>query len=434
MPAAIIKVDNLSKQYRIGTREQPAYGTLRDALTNVARSRFGLKNGPSVDRSRQMIWALRNVSFEVKTGDVVGIIGSNGAGKSTLLKILSRITQPTCGRAELYGRVGSLLEVGTGFHPELSGRENIFLNGALLGMRRAEILRKFDEIVAFSEVERFIDTPVKFYSSGMYMRLAFSVAAHLESEILMVDEVLAVGDIAFQKKCLGKIGKVAEGGRTVLFVSHNMVAVQKLCSRVLWLDHGTVVQHGRAADVISEYSKTSSSAIAEQTWDDRDAAPGNEQVQIRRASVHPAGGTASGPIDVHTPVDVEFEYWNLVPDAYLNVSVVVCAEDGSPIFNTGSGTDRLWHGRPFPPGLFRSSFRIPGDLLNDGKHRVHLYIVRNQSEVVFRLDDALVFNVEESTRARSAWYGKWIGAVRPHLQWKTEKVGGITTVKAAIDG
>lgn len=416
----IIKVQNLSKQYRIGTLQRPAHVNLRERLVEVTRSSLKKIRRRESSNGDNLIWALKDVSFEVQPGEVMGIIGSNGAGKSTLLKILSRITEPTLGRAELHGRVGSLLEVGTGFHPELSGRENIFMNGALLGMKRTEIVRKFDEIVAFSEIERFIDTPVKFYSSGMYMRLAFSVAAHLEPEILIVDEVLAVGDMAFQKKCLGKIGQAAEGGRTVLFVSHNMVAVQKLCNRVVWLDRGAVFQEGLTADVIAQYMKTSCSAIAEQTWDDPDSAPGNERVRIKRARVHPLGGKTTEPIDVHTPLDLEFEYWNLVPDSYLNLSVVISDESGSPLFNTGSGYERVWHGRPFPRGLFRSSFRIPGDLLNDGTHRVNLYIIKDQVEVIYKLDDALIFDVEDSVRGRGAWYGKWIGAVRPNLPWETE--------------
>ncbi len=413
----IIRVENLSKCYRLGAR-RAAYGTLRDSIVEAVRSPLGRRReGRSAGET---LWALNDVGFEVWPGEVIGIVGTNGAGKSTLLKILSRITEPTTGRAELYGRVGSLLEVGTGFHPELSGRENVFLNGAMLGMKRAEIARKFDEIVAFSEVERFIDTPVKHYSSGMYMRLAFSVAAHLEPEILFVDEVLAVGDMAFQKKCLGKLGTAAESGRTVLFVSHNMVAVQKLCSRVVWLHSGEVREQGEAGAVVAKYLRTSSSMLAEQSWEDINSAPGNEQVRLKSARVHPSEGAPSQPINVRTPVTIEFEYWNLVPGAYLNLSVVISTEDGYPIFNTGSGHEPVWHGRPFPKGLFCSVCTIPGDLLNDGTHRVHLYIVKNQTEVIYKLEDVLVFDVEDSARERGAWFGKWQGAVRPNLPWRTE--------------
>jgi lipopolysaccharide transport system ATP-binding protein len=242
----------LGKQYRIGAQER--YKTLRDTLMNAVKAPFRrFSSNAAVSGTAETFWALKDVSFEVKSGEVIGIIGRNGAGKSTLLKVLSRITEPTEGRAEIRGRVGSLLEVGTGFHGELSGRENIFLNGAILGMKRAEIERKFDEIVAFAEVEKFIDTPVKHYSSGMYMRLAFGVAAHLEPEILIVDEVLAVGDAQFQKKCLGKMGDVAKEGRTVIFVSHQLNQVRRLCGRGVWLDNGLVRQIGTSAEVISTY-------------------------------------------------------------------------------------------------------------------------------------------------------------------------------------
>ena len=238
------------------------------------------------------LWALRDVSFEVKRGEVVGIIGRNGAGKSTLLKILSRITEPTAGSAKIHGRVGSLLEVGTGFHPELTGRENIYLNGAILGMRRAEIERKFDEIVAFAEIERFLDTPVKRYSSGMYVRLAFAVAAHLEPEILLVDEVLAVGDAQFQKKCLGKMGDVAKEGRTVLFVSHNMVAVQTLCQRAFWLDSGQLKAQGEVGTIVTTYLRAglAEDDVTERVWPDIATAPGNETVRLHRISVRPEDG------------------------------------------------------------------------------------------------------------------------------------------------
>jgi lipopolysaccharide transport system ATP-binding protein len=253
----IIRVENLGKQYRIGRREA-AYATLRESLVGAARAPFdrlrrGFRREVNGDAASDRFWALRDVSFEVTPGQVVGIIGRNGAGKTTLLKILSRVTEPTEGRADLYGRVGSLLEVGTGFHPELTGRENVYLNGAILGMKRSDIARKFDEIVAFAEVEKFIDTPVKRYSSGMYVRLAFAVAAHLEPEILIIDEVLAVGDAVFQKKCLGKIGDVAHGGRTVLFVSHNMAAVSALCERVLLMRQGRLTFDGPSSAAIARY-------------------------------------------------------------------------------------------------------------------------------------------------------------------------------------
>jgi lipopolysaccharide transport system ATP-binding protein len=352
---------------------------------------------------------------------VVGIIGGNGAGKSTLLKVLSRITEPTTGRTELYGRVASLLEVGTGFHPELTGRENMYLNGAILGMQKIEIDRKFDQIVAFAELEKFLDTPVKRYSSGMYMRLAFAIAAHLEPEILVIDEVLAVGDAAFQKKCLGKMDDVAREGRTVLFVSHNLTAVQSLCARSLLLQGGEMLADGQSHQVVSEYLKTSVSEMTERVWENIATAPGNDSVRIHRARVRPEGGVPADSINVKTPVVIEFEYWNLLPGTFLNLSVVVNAEEGYPIFNTGSGNESKWHGQPFPSGLFRSSFQIPGEFLNDGTHRVHLYVIKDQSVVLFDLDDIIVFDVEDLSE-RNGWVGKWIGAVRPNLAWQTALV------------
>src|SRR5215813_12547889 len=244
----IVRVDGVSKRFQIGANGA-AYQTLRESLTSALRNPFR-RNSKS---SAQTIWALQDITFEIAAGEVVGIIGRNGAGKSTLLKVLSRITEPTRGRVELFGRVGSLLEVGTGFHPELTARENIYLNGAILGMHHAEIKKKFDEIVAFSEVEKFIDTPVKHFSSGMYVRLAFAVAAHLEPEILIVDEVLSVGDASFQKKCLGKMGDVAKAGRTVVLVTHQMNQIRRLCHRVVWIDEGKVRQNGPTAEVTSAY-------------------------------------------------------------------------------------------------------------------------------------------------------------------------------------
>src|SRR5256714_4756262 len=276
MPS-MITVENVGKRYRIG-QSQASYSTLRDSLVEAVRSpfkRLARNNGPA-----EFIWAVENVSFEVKPGEVVGLIGRNGAGKSTLLKLLSRITEPTKGRILLYGRVGSLLEVGTGFHAELTGRENIYLNGAILGMARNEIVRKFDEIVSFAEVEKFIDTPVKHYSSGMYLRLAFAVAAHLEPEILLVDEVLAVGDARFQRKCLGKMSDVAQQGRTVLFVSHNMAAVQQLTTHSVMLDSGAFIERGTAAKIVSHYLTRSTVRNTERVWPDLATAPGNDAVRL----------------------------------------------------------------------------------------------------------------------------------------------------------
>jgi lipopolysaccharide transport system ATP-binding protein len=431
---SIITVENLSKKYRLRHQSTERYSTLRDTLAAKAKSLFRRNGTPSPPRpgrgqgevsksdipapaSQEDFWALKDVSFEVKQGEVVGIIGRNGAGKSTLLKILSRITEPTEGRVTLRGRVASLLEVGTGFHPELTGRENIFLNGAILGMSRAEIRKKFDEIVAFAEVEKFLDTPVKRYSSGMYVRLAFAVAAHLEPEILIVDEVLAVGDAQFQKKCLGRMSEVARGGRTVLFVSHNMVALQNLCGSALWLASGELVAAGSPAELVHRYLRSNAGICGERVWEDLQASPGTAEFRLVRAAVRSSNG--GDILTVATPLTVEFDYWNLKPGAHLNLSIHVFDENGALAFNTIPYTDEIWHGKPFPSGLFRSMFSIPGHFLNDGRHSLKLMAVHDQGHINFILDDVLVFDVVDD-QPREGWQGKWQGAVRPRLQWATE--------------
>jgi homopolymeric O-antigen transport system ATP-binding protein len=418
-----LRVSELGKRYRLGAR-QARYSTLRETLTRstsglLRTSASLLRGGAPLSLDEGYFWALSDVSFTVGAGEIVGVIGPNGAGKSTLLKILSRITWPTTGRAEIHGRVGSLLEVGTGFHPELTGRENIALNGAILGMRRAEIERNFAAIVDFAEVERFIDTPVKHYSSGMYLRLAFAVAAHLEPEILLIDEVLAVGDASFQKKCLGKMGEVSRAGRTVFFVSHNMTAVQSLCDRVVWLSDGRLRDDGAAARVISSYLQSIASKITEQRWDDKSTAPGNNKVRLRRVAVR-ASEDAFLPITTHTPLQLEFEYFNLQPGARLNLSLHVYNEQGIMAFNALPISETVWQGRPLPLGTFRDVCYIPGDLLNDGVHSVELLVVQDDTNVIFRKEDALVFDVRDTGEQRGAWFGDWAGAVRPILRWTTE--------------
>jgi len=421
-----LEVRGLGKQYRLGAQRELRV-TLREALTQAAgrvvRTPASLLRPGAKDRPDQgLFWALHDVSFTAPAGDVVGIIGNNGAGKSTLLKILSRITSPTTGRAVVHGRVGSLLEVGTGFHSELTGRENIALNGAILGMRRAEIARNFDAIVTFAEIEDFIDTPVKHYSTGMYLRLAFAVAAHLQPDILLVDEVLAVGDAAFQKKCLGRMEDASRAGRTVLFVSHNMTAVQSLCSRVLWLKDGRLLDDGPAKHVVSSYLQSITDNVTDQQWPDAATAPGNEKVRLRRVAVRPER-TDSHVITTHTPLQLEFEYFNLQPDAYLNLSLHVFNEHGVMAFNALPMTEHQWQGRPFPVGRFRDVCHIPGDLLNDGVYSIELLIVQDDAKVIFRKRDVLVFAVHDAAEQRGAWFGDWAGAVRPILPWTTEFLG-----------
>ena len=420
-----IRVEGLSKRYRIQQGARARYGTLRDALVEAVRAPFRRRSSPGSAGNDSCIWALKDVSFEVKRGEVVGIIGRNGAGKTTLLKILSRITEPTEGWAEVRGRVGSLLEVGTGFHPELTGRENIYLNGAILGMRKAEIDRKFDEIVAFAEIEKFIDTPVKFYSSGMYVRLAFAVAAHLDPEILLVDEVLAVGDAAFQKKCLGKMGKVATEGRTVLFVSHNMVAVQTLCGRAYWLDAGRVNACGPVNEVVTRYLRSglAEDNASERVWPDMATAPGNETVRLRRVAVMPEDGKPGDVITMQTPLRIEVEYWNLLPAVHLHATLHVYNDQGIIAFTTGAGVepDPVLHVQP-PAGLFRSVCHIPGNLLNSGFHRVTLLLVRGKREATYRLNDAIGFEVIDNRERKFAWYGREPGVLQPALRWDTELI------------
>jgi lipopolysaccharide transport system ATP-binding protein len=364
-------------------------------------------------------WALRDVSFDVKLGQAVGVIGNNGSGKSTLLKILSRIVEPTEGYADIRGRVGSLLEVGSGFNFELTGRENIFLSGAILGMRRREIERKLDEIVAFAGVEKFIDTPVKHYSTGMYMRLAFAVAAHLETETLLVDEVLAVGDAAFQKKCLAKMEDVTHQGRTIFLVTHSMVAVQTLCEQVIWLQDGRIAAQGPAEEVVSRYVGTQLTTVTQRVWNDPRSAPGTEQVRLRRVSIRREDATCGDAITIDAPLLLEIEYWNLEHEAYLTPGAHVWKAPGILVFTSLPWHESVWRGRACPQGLYRSTCRIPGNLLNTGSYGVQLVFMEREADVVFHLNDALVFEAHEKARS-GGWLGEWNGVLRPDLEWATE--------------
>ncbi|MBW1908169.1 MAG: ATP-binding cassette domain-containing protein [Deltaproteobacteria bacterium] len=429
MSDTVIQVENISKQYRIGALE--GYKTFRETLVDAAKAPFrriaGVINRQSTidNRQSETIWALRNVSFEVKQGEVVGIIGRNGAGKSTLLKILSQITEPTEGRVELRGRVGSLLEVGTGFHPELTGHENVYLYGAILGMDRWEVTRKFDEIIAFSELEKFIDTPVKRYSSGMYMRLAFAVAAHLEPEILLVDEVLAVGDVAFQKKCLGKMEDVSREGRTVLFVSHNMQAVKNLCSMGLHLKEGRLLDRGNAHQMVDLYLKSITSASSfslEQFWEKPEKAPGNERVRLRRIRLIPESEPPDMIITIASSLKISVDYWNMVPQTAIVVNLAFYAIDGSLAFVSLTTNEPTWNGRPFPKGLFRSTCYIPAHLLNEGTYRIRLLFLNESAHHLYDHPEAVVFTVHDTENRGIRWYGRWQGIVRPVLKWTTEQL------------
>jgi len=406
----VINAENLSKKYTLGSR-QPY--SLREMLTGL----FDRSDG-----SNRVLWALRDVSFTVDEGETLGLIGHNGAGKSTLLKILSRITKPTSGTASIRGRVGSLLEVGTGFHSELSGRENIYLNGAILGMKRSEIEKKFDEIVAFSEIETFLDTPVKHYSTGMYMRLAFSVAAHLDPEVLIVDEVLAVGDVGFQRKCLRKMRDVGESGRTVIFVSHDMQSITRLCKRVIWLKDGELRDDGEAKHIVGEYLHEQSQTGAEKIWNDDETAPGNEIVRLRAARVRTDVGEISSTIDIRRDVSIELEY-EILQSKVVTPSVQLNNEQGSCIFISHDWSGE-WRHAERKAGIYKSIVTVPGNLLSEGTVFVTAGAATHQPhQIHFNERDAVTFNVIDSPdgdAARGDYAGPMPGAVRPMLSWKTE--------------
>jgi lipopolysaccharide transport system ATP-binding protein len=417
MSELAIRVENISKQYRLGNL-QSRYKTIRESFTDILLAPFRKLKPTEV----KTIWALKEVSFEVKPGEVLGIIGRNGAGKSTLLKIISRITRPTQGRIEMYGRVGSLLEVGTGFHPELTGRENVYLSGAVLGMKKVEIEQKFDEIVAFSELEQFIDTPVKRYSSGMYMRLAFAVAAHLEPEILLVDEVLAVGDIGFQRKCLDKMKDVGLGGRTVLFVSHNMSAVTRLCPRTILLDEGHIKCDGPSAQIVSVYLRSGSGTSAERVWPSEQR-PGNEIVKLSAVRVLSEDDQITEAIDIRRSVEIEMEYEVLKPGLVLVPNFHFFNEEGVYLFISGD-TTVPWRTQKRAQGSYVSSVRIPGNFLAEGSVIVGAAISTLRPEIVHFFErDAVAFQVVDSldgNSARGDYAGPMPGVVRPLLNWTTQ--------------
>lgn len=383
------------------------------------------QNGSMDNNSSDIIWALKNVSFEVKQGEVVGIIGRNGAGKSTLLKILSKITDPASGRAQIRGRLSTLLEVGTGFHQELTGRENVYLNGTILGMRKYEIDRKFDEIVDFSGIEKFIDTPVKRYSSGMKVRLAFAVGAHLEPEILLIDEVLAVGDIRFQKKCLDKMQHVGEQGRTVLFVSHNMPAITRLCPRTILLDTGSLIADGQSHRVVSVYlnSDSATGTSAEREWPDKAQAPGDDVVRLRAMRVRTEQGDITDAFDIRRPIGLEMEYEVLEPGHILLPYYNLFNERGVRVL---SAVDQApaWRGRPRPVGRYISTAWIPGNLLAEGSMFVGVAMRAPDPKIKhFNEYEAIAFQVIDSLdgdSARGDFAGRMSGTVRPLLEWDTQ--------------
>ncbi len=418
MTKPIISVENLSKLYQLGQARQ-SNKTFREMLSDLAKLPLRSENQKS---EKESFWALSDVSFELAQGDVLGIIGRNGAGKSTLLKILSRIVEPTKGRAVMRGRVASLLEVGTGFHPELTGRENIFLNGAILGMKKVELDRKFDEIVEFSGVEKFLDTPVKRYSSGMYVRLAFAVAAHLEPDILIVDEVLAVGDAQFQEKCIGKMKEVGRTeGRTVLFVSHNMPAVRSMCQRAILLDGGKIISSGDAEFVVGQYTNAGLLEIRhEKTWE-LSKAPGSDAAKITKVSIEGARTPRSGTAHLDEPLTITVEYQVLIPQVRLNIAAQLYDKQDIMVFSSASMTDEKWYGQPHPVGRYVSKCTIPGDMLNDGHYYISAMLVQDQGHALGIAEKQVTIEMIDTGAGRHAYYGEWAGAIRPRLQWQTEK-------------
>ena len=419
-----IRVEGLGKRYFIG-ESSGGYRTLRDAVSDAASwatDRIRRRRSAGKAEHRESIWALRDVSFDVRRGQVLGIIGRNGAGKSTLLKLLARVTEPTEGTAEVRGRVGSLLEVGTGFHPELTGRENAFLNGAILGMRRSEIAAKFDEIVEFADIGRFIDTPVKRYSSGMYLRLAFSVAAHLEPEILIVDEVLAVGDAEFQRKCLGKMGDVAQRGRTVLFVSHNMSAVLRLTEETLVIDGGRLLLRDRTPKAVDYYLSSGLAQTGERTWSDEPhvaAAAPFRPIQLRIVG---ADGSAAEQVSAAQAFDIEFTYRLEEPISGLRVGVYLSTSKGEPVF-TSFDTDSVerFQALPLrPAGTYLSRCTVPANLLNEGRYVVGVNASAFRIRSYFTDEYALAFSVDGTGAVGSQWGEARGGPVRPALAWEIE--------------
>ena len=421
-----IRVEHLSKKYEIVIGKSRGGSGLAEHVTQGVRRMLGMGGrAESSSQRREEVWPVRDISFEVQRGDIVGIVGRNGAGKSTLLKLLSRITEPTSGRVHMYGRVGTLLEVGTGFHPELTGRDNIYLSGIIYGMTKKEIDKRFEEIVAFSGVEKYIDTPVKRYSSGMYVRLAFAVGAHMDCEILIVDEVLAVGDTQFQKKCLGKMHDMGDQGRTVLFVSHSMDAVARLCKRVILLDQGKVIADGSAHEVVGKYMHAGASTRASKEWTDLSTAPGGDVVRLCGVRVKTVEGKISDVIDIRQAFAIELEIEVLRPGWVLTPNLELYSDGGECIFESFD-MDPNWRRCSRPVGRYVSRAWIPGNLLSEGAHFVTMHCVSiDPVRIMIKVEEVVGFKVvdnREGDSARGDYTGEMVGAVRPMLKWTTQFV------------
>jgi lipopolysaccharide transport system ATP-binding protein len=429
MSQVVIKVENVSKRYRLGVI---GTGRLKDDI-NLWWARIRGKENPytivdsdhSGSFDQKDFWALKDLSFDVKEGEVLGIIGKNGAGKSTLLKLLSRVTSPTHGEIKMKGRIASLLEVGTGFHPELTGKENIFLNGAILGMSKSEIKKKLDEIIAFSGVAVHIDTPVKRYSSGMYVRLAFAVAAHLEPEILIVDEVLAVGDADFQKKCIGKMNEVAKEGRTILFVSHNMGAVQALCSRAILLQSGKSVYEGSTRDTIAKYSHTAfdgSKAIIE--WIDPEKAPGKSGVKLLSVRIMDNLGHVRNIISDNEEFYLEMEFLVQEGNNYLTSNIQLFTEGGIFVLSSGNWPSATLNVDPYASqvlrkGVYKSRMKFPAYFFNEGGYHINAIINREAMTPIVYVEEAVTFTIIDSGDMRKEYTDFVGGVLRPKFEWET---------------
>jgi lipopolysaccharide transport system ATP-binding protein len=429
-----VKVENLDKIYRIGVQDEVndsigrgAIQFLKSPIQNYRKYRslyrFSDDELTADYAGDDILWALKDVSFNVSQGEVVGIIGVNGAGKSTLLKVISRITPPTAGKISIRGRVSSLLEVGTGFHPELTGRDNVYLNGTILGMRKLEVDRKFDEIIAFAGIDKFLDTPVKRYSMGMRVRLAFAVAAHLEPEILIIDEVLAVGDAEFQKKCLNKMEDVGREGRTVLFVSHNMAAVTRLCQRGILLSAGKIIADGGAHEIVSSYLTSGLGTSAARDWPILADAPGDDSIRLRALRAIDDQGRPTEGFDIRKKIGLQMEFDVLDAGKIYLPYFHIANDEGIVVFST-IDQDLRWHTEARAPGRYVSTAWIPENLLSEGMVYVSAAM---RTEVrkyrPFQEGDAIAFNVidtMEGGSARGEWAGRLTGAVRPKLDWTTE--------------
>jgi lipopolysaccharide transport system ATP-binding protein len=421
MSKPVIKVENLSKAYQIGqigtgtiSRDLERFWTTKIRGKDDPFLKIGEANDRSVKGQSDIVWSLKDINFEIYEGEAVGIIGKNGAGKSTLLKLLSRVTGPTTGEIKVKGRIASLLEVGTGFHPELTGRENIYLNGAILGMRKKEITRKLEEIIDFSGVERYVDTPVKRYSSGMYVRLAFAVAAHLESEILIVDEVLAVGDAEFQKKCLGKMGDISKGqGRTVLFVSHNMAAVKSLCSKAMLLQNGMLTKADNVENTVAYYLSGNAASQYRKVFTNEFDQP---DFTLHEIGLQPVDGTADDALDEYHEIKIGLELTLKNTAKNLHVTLVLYNDMGEALFTFS----HISSGLKLHKGLNRINCVLPEGFLNIGSYYISFFVIEDARMPIFIEKDILAFNIQEGERPMGAWMGREPGFIKPRFNWIIE--------------